>query len=232
MELEMGVITLIMYAILWVGLWQDDHNEAKRLEMVKTQIEERGISDLDVLMAMKKVPRHVFVPESQLPYAYEDRPLPIGHGQTISQPLIVAYMTEVIHPGKNDKVLEIGTGSGYQAAVLAEIVKEVYTLEIISELAHEATLRLQALNYTNIHVKRSDGYHGWLQYAPFDGIVVTAAAPEIPPPLIDQLAEGGRMVIPVGSTFSIQNLVLVTKTNGKIKKTNLMPVRFVPFTRE
>jgi protein-L-isoaspartate(D-aspartate) O-methyltransferase len=232
MVLEMVVSHMILIIVLLLGIDPDDPYELQRLEMVKTQIEQRGISNPAVLRAMKKVPRHFFVPESQMRYAYEDRPLPIGHGQTISQPLIVAYMTEIINPKKDDTVLEIGTGSGYQAAVLAEVVKDVYTLEIISELAHEAAIRLKAMHYDNIHAKRSDGYHGWSQYAPFDAIVVTAAAPEIPPPLIDQLAEGGRMVIPVGSKFSIQNLVLVTKSNGKISKTNLMPVRFVPFTRD
>lgn len=211
---------------------QEDTYRRERHSMVDEQIEARGITDPHVLRAMRTVPRHFFVPESQKPYAYQDRPLPIGHGQTISQPLIVAYMTEVIRPGRKDRVLEIGTGSGYQAAVLGEIVKDVYTLEIIPELAEESKQRLRALEYDNVHAKRSDGYHGWEQYAPFDAIVVTAAAEEIPPPLIDQLAEGGRMVIPVGAQFSIQNLVLVKKKNGIVEKTKLMPVRFVPFTRE
>ena len=200
--------------------------------MVKLQIEARGVNDPKVLRAMKKVPRHLFVPEKYQSSAYQDQPLPIGMRQTISQPYIVGYMTEAIRPKNDDKVLEIGTGSGYQAAVLAEIVKEVYTLEIIPELGMMAKERLKILGYENIHTKVSDGYHGWTEHGPFDAIVVTAAAEEIPEPLLDQLAEGGRMIIPVGPQFSVQNLVLVTKKNGQLKKKKLFGVRFVPFTRE
>ena len=210
---------------------QDDFT-GLRHQMVEYQIKARGINNQKVLHAMKTVPRHLFVPESYKSSAYEDRPLPIGNRQTISQPYIVGYMTEAIHPQKEDKVLEIGTGSGYQAAVLAEIVKEVYTLEIIPELGKVATERLKRLGYYNIHAKVSDGYYGWQEHGPFDAIVVTAAAEEIPKPLIEQLAENGRMIIPVGSKNAIQHLVLITKKNGKISEKKLFGVRFVPFTRD
>lgn len=203
-----------------------------RHQMVETQIKSRGVNDPLVLEAMNKVPRHLFVPQEYQSSAYQDRPLPIGMSQTISQPYIVGFMTEAINPKPNDKVLEIGTGSGYQAAVLAEIVKEVYTLEIIPELGLMAKERLKILGYENIHAKVSDGYHGWSERGPFDAIVVTAAAEEIPQPLIDQLAEGAIMIIPVGSQFEVQNLVLVTKKNGQLKKKKLFGVRFVPFTRD
>jgi protein-L-isoaspartate(D-aspartate) O-methyltransferase len=220
--LYIGILSLIL---------QDEY-AGLRHQMVDSQIKARGIGDVQVLAAMKKVPRHLFVPKNYQSAAYQDRPLPIGEGQTISQPYIVGYMTAAIKPKKGDVVLEIGTGSGYQAAVLAEIVKEVYTLEIITELGKEAKDLLTRLGYSNVFAKVSDGYHGWSEYAPFDAIVVTAAAEEIPQPLIDQLTDGGRMVIPVGPAFSVQNLVLVTKKDGKIKKENLFAVRFVPFTRD
>lgn len=199
--------------------------------MVKSQIVARGVTHEATLAAMRKVPRHRFVPPSQQMYAYEDEPLPIGQGQTISQPYIVAYMTEAIEPAKGMKVLEIGTGSGYQAAVLAEIVDEVYTIEIIKELGEQARQILTAMGYKNIHFKIGDGYMGWPAYAPFDAIVVTAAAPEVPPPLVNQLKEGGKMIIPVGNSFS-QELILVEKHQGKVIRQSLLPVRFVPFTRE
>ena len=200
--------------------------------MVREQIQSRGVTNAKVLSSMKKVPRHLFVPSKQVPYAYEDRPLPIGHGQTISQPYIVGFMTAAIEPKENSKVLEIGTGSGYQAAVLAEIVDKVYTLEIVDALADESSQRFKDLKYDNVYAKRSDGYYGWSEYAPFDAIVVTAAAADIPPPLFEQLKEGGKMIIPVGPTFSVQSLVLVTKKDGKMKTQNLFGVRFVPFTRD
>ena len=184
------------------------------------------------LDAMKKVPRHKFVPDNVEDNAYTDRPLPIGYGQTISQPYIVAYMTEAINPKENQKVLEIGTGSGYQAAVLAEIVNEVYTIEIIKELFETAKKRLKQQGYKNVHCKAADGYHGWKEHAPFDAIVVTAAAEYIPPPLIAQLKDGGKMIIPVGAPFLNQNLILVEKEGEEIKTTSLLPVRFVPFTRQ
>ena len=223
--------TLIIFAVILLNLFQDEY-VGLRHRMVETQIEVRGVKDKQVLDAMKKVPRHLFVPKEYQSAAYHDRPLPIGLGQTISQPYIVGYMTEAIQPQANDKVLEIGTGSGYQAAVLAEIVKEVYTLEIIQELGLMARERLKILGYENIHAKVSDGYYGWAEHGPFDAIVVTAAAEEVPQPLIDQLAEGGIMIIPVGPQFSVQSLVLITKKNGKIRKKNLFGVRFVPFTRD
>jgi protein-L-isoaspartate(D-aspartate) O-methyltransferase len=208
-----------------------DPTARPRADMVRTQIAARGVADPAVLAAMRMVPRHLFVPEEQVPHAYEDRPLTIGHGQTISQPYIVALMTELARPGPDSKVLEIGAGSGYQAAVLAEIVDRVYTIEIVEPLSRWARERLTLAGYTNAIVRHADGYHGWEEHAPFDAIVVTAAAPHIPPPLIAQLKDGGRMVIPVGSRFRTQQLVLVEKHGDRITTRNLLPVRFVPFTR-
>ena len=199
--------------------------------MVRQQIENRGVKHKATLNAMRKVPRHLFVPASQAAFAYDDRPLPIGYGQTISQPYIVGYMTEAIRPGSEFRVLEIGTGSGYQAAILSQIVKEVYTIEIIEQLSAQSTDLLSRLNYKNIQTKKADGYFGWKEKAPFDAIVVTAAAEHIPPSLIEQLKEGGRMIIPVGSPFMTQQLMLIEKTGGKIRSTSMMPVRFVPFKR-
>lgn len=200
-----------------------------RLAMVETQIKQRGISDKNVLAAMEKVPRHRFVPENVIKYAYEDEPLPIGSGQTISQPYIVALMTELLELKKHSKVLEIGTGSGYQAAVLAELCDSVYSIEIVCELADRADSILKALDY-NATVKCGDGYQGWPDHAPFEAIIVTAAPEKIPQPLLDQLAEGGRLVIPVGSHN--QELKLIRKESGKIKEMNVIPVRFVPMTGE
>ncbi len=209
-----------------------DDFEADREAMVRTQIRARGISDNATLDAMRAVPRHLYVPNVQRRNAYQDRPLPIGYGQTISQPYIVAYMTEIIEPQPSHKVLEIGTGSGYQAAVLAEIIDEVYTIEIIRPLGEQAEQKLNA-QYDNVYVKIADGYYGWEEHGPFDAIVVTAAAEYIPPPLVEQLKEGGRMIIPVGSPFQMQQLMLVTKgEEGEISTRSLMPVRFVPFERE
>jgi protein-L-isoaspartate(D-aspartate) O-methyltransferase len=202
-----------------------------RNEMVKTQIEDRGVKDPATLSAMRKVPRHSFVPANQVTNAYEDRPLGIGYGQTISQPYIVGYMTEIIKPKASQKVLEIGTGSGYQAAVLAEIVSKVYTIEIVEELGKQATTRLKNLGYKNIEVKTADGYYGWKEHAPFDAIVVTAAAEFIPPPLKEQLKDSGRMIIPVGSPYMTQQLMLIEKTGNSYRTTSKMPVRFVPFKR-
>ncbi len=198
--------------------------------MVENQIENRGISNKSVLEAMRRVPRHLFVPEDQRENAYTDNALPIKHNQTISQPYIVGFMTEAIDPRPGDKVLEIGTGSGYQAAVLAEIVGWVYSIEIIPALGKDADILLKDLGYGNVSIKIADGYYGWKEEAPFDAIVVTAAAPEIPTLLFDQLAEGGRLIIPIGRDFSIQHLMLVKKKNGKMHRTQLFPVRFVPFT--
>ena len=210
---------------------QKDKYSSLRERMVKVQILDRGITDSETLNAMKKVPRHLFVPDEIIDQAYDDNPLPIGNGQTISQPYIVAYMTEVCKPTKKKKVLEIGTGSGYQAAVLAEIVDTVYTIEIIPELAEISSKTLSNLGYKNIISKVGDGYNGWPEHAPFDIIVVTAAANEIPKPLINQLAENGRLVIPVGQPWLVQELILLVKKNGKIKETRLASVRFVPFKR-
>jgi len=205
--------------------------QRQRLRMVKIQIESRGVGDKATLAALSQVPRHLFVPPELVKYAYADRPLPIGYGQTISQPYIVAYMTEQLRLKPDFRALEIGTGSGYQAAVLAVIVEKVYTIEIISELAGQARERLKGPTYDNVSVKHADGFFGWEEAAPFDAIIVTAVAEFIPPPLISQLKEGGRMIIPVGSPFGLQHLVLVTKNGDKVKTRRLIPVRFVPFTR-
>jgi len=208
-----------------------DKFRKKRLQMVDSQIRDRGINDLETLRALSAVPRHLFVPEYLRRQAYADGPLPIGHGQTISQPYIVAYMTEILHIKPKHRVLEIGTGSGYQAAVLAELTDQVYTMEIIPELADTAGKRLKETGYSSVNVRQGDGYHGWPAAAPFDAIMVTAAAEFIPPPLLQQLKEGGRMIIPVGSPFYVQHLMLVEKKQGKITTRSMMPVRFVPFRR-
>lgn len=207
-----------------------DEFSVLREKMVADQIVMRGVKYELVLSAMRKVPRQEFVPEKMKKYAYEDTPLEIGEDQTISQPYIVALMTELLGLKGGEKVLEIGTGSGYQAAILAEIVKEVYTIEIIKSLADSAEERLKRLGYKNITVKWGDGYQGWKEHAPFDGIIVTAAPDHIPQPLIDQLKIGGRLVIPVGS--GIQELKLITKTEKGIIEKNIIPVRFVPMTGE
>lgn len=210
---------------------QADKFESIRHKMVETQIKARGISNQPVLDAMRKVPRHLFVPKEYEDEAYNDYPLPIGYGQTISQPYIVAYMTAAVKPSANKKALEIGTGSGYQAAILAETVNKVYSIEIIPELAKESAERLKGMGYKNIECKSGDGYQGWPEHAPYDIIIVTAAAKEIPGPLIDQLAENGRLVIPVGEPAAVQELRLVTKYKGKAESTRLTFVRFVPFKR-
>ena len=222
---------LILAFLLLIQHVEEDSYTNQRLRMVRYQIENRGISDNATLEAMRKVKRHLFVPKGSVNNAYDDRPLSIGYGQTISQPYIVAYMTEVLKPKSNYKVLEIGTGSGYQAAVLAEIIDSVFTIEIIRELGISAKDRLRRLGYDNVHLKIADGYYGWKEHAPFDAIVVTAASEFIPPPLIKQLKDGGKMIIPVGTPFMVQNLMLVQKDGDKITTTNLIPVRFVPFTR-
>ncbi len=205
---------------------------AARERMVHDQIAARGVTDKAVLAAMRKVPRHEFVPDRLRDEAYNDNPLSIGYGQTISQPYIVALMTELcrLTPGAN--TLEIGTGSGYQAAILAEITTNVCTIEIIQPLAESAEARLNRLGYTAVKVRFGDGYFGWAERAPFDAIVVTAAADHVPPPLIEQLKAGGRMVIPLGSPFLAQMLVVVEKdAQGKVRTRNITPVRFVPLTR-
>jgi protein-L-isoaspartate(D-aspartate) O-methyltransferase len=187
--------------------------------------------DPRVMQIIGQTPRHEFVPDSQKSHAYENRPLAIGHGQTISQPYIVALMTDLLKPEPQDRVLEIGTGSGYQAAILAGLTDQVYSIEIIEELGQQAQKRLAGLGYDNVSVRIGDGYYGWQSEAPFDGILVTAAASHIPAPLLEQLKPGGRMVIPIGGRFQVQQLMLIEKTeDGKITNRQLLPVRFVPLT--
>jgi protein-L-isoaspartate(D-aspartate) O-methyltransferase len=206
--------------------------QAERLKMVEDQIEARGVEDPRVLDAMREVPRHRFVPDRYAAYAYQDRPLPIGHDQTISQPYIVAYMTEALKVAPQHRVLEIGTGSGYQAAVLGKLAKEVYTIEIVPELAGRARAAIEALGFENVHVREGDGYAGWPERAPFDRIMVTAAPEEIPQPLVDQLAPGGLMVIPVGGQRETQWMTIVEKTPDGVVERRTIPVAFVPFTRQ
>lgn len=198
--------------------------------MLEHDIKGRGIKDSRVLEAMGKIPRHLFVGRSHRSKAYGDHPLPIGEGQTISQPYVVALMTEALELRPGDRVLEIGTGSGYQAAVLAEIVKEVYTIEIKKGLAEEAETRLEELGYKNITIKHADGYFGWPEHAPFDAVIITASPNHIPPPLIMQLKEGGRLIVPLGSTVYYQTLTLATKKKGEMRLLQMGPVTFVPMT--
>ena len=201
--------------------------QEKREQMVGEQIARRGVSDLRVLNAFRKVPRHLFVPEGQRRFAYADSPLPIGEGQTISQPYIVAYMTEKLALGPEDKVLEVGTGSGYQAAILAEVAGEVYTIERHGSLVEETRERLQNMGYDQVHIFQGDGTRGLPDQAPFDGVMVTASAPEIPRPLLDQLAEGGKLIMPVGRRGG-QVLKLCVRVEGNIETEVLSPVAFVP----
>jgi protein-L-isoaspartate(D-aspartate) O-methyltransferase len=215
-----------------------DPYQAQRERLVNERLAKDGsfgrtaVQDETVLEAMRRVKRHEFVPAALARQAYDDRPLPIGHGQTISQPYIVASMTELLRLKKEDKVLEIGTGSGYQAAVLAEIVEEVYSIEIVRELGESGAELLKRLGYDGVEVRIGDGYHGWREHAPFDAIIVTAAASHIPPPLVEQLKPGGRMVIPVGPPFQVQQLMLLEKEeDGTVRQRSLMPVQFVPLTR-
>jgi protein-L-isoaspartate(D-aspartate) O-methyltransferase len=203
---------------------------AQRQQMVQQQLMPRGIKDERVLTAMAKVSREEFVPPDSRAASYEDGPLPIGFGQTISQPYIVAFMTQQLRPKPSDRVLEIGSGSGYQAAILAELVTDVYTIEIVEPLAKSAEATLQRLGYKNVHLKVGDGYKGWPEEAPFDAIIVTCAPEKVPQPLVDQLKEGGRMVIPVGERFA-QQLYLLEKKNGQLKESVTLPVRFVPMLR-
>ncbi len=229
--LSTGMTYILAVAIL-VSCSPADGTDNKytraRRRMVTTQIEARGIHHKTTLKALLEVERHKFIPDRYKQYAYIDQPLPIGENQTISQPYIVALMTELLQLEGGEKVLEIGTGSGYQAAILAELANQVFTIEIIELLANRADSLLEALGYENITVRAGDGYIGWESEAPFDAIIVTAAPPRIPPPLLEQLAEGGRMVIPVGTDY--QELLLVEKIEGKITKKSIIPVRFVPFT--
>jgi protein-L-isoaspartate(D-aspartate) O-methyltransferase len=208
-----------------------DPNSERRARMVETQIVARGVRDPRVLQAMKEVPRHLFVDAAQQSQAYDDHPLPIAGNQTISQPYIVALMTELLDLQSGDRVLEIGTGSGYQSAVLSRLARDVYSIEIVPELARASAERLRTMGFQNVTVREGDGYRGWPEHAPFNGIVVTAAPPRIPEPLVDQLAPGGRMVIPVGDFF--QELKVFTKDkNGKVTEKDILPVRFVPMTGE
>ncbi len=206
-----------------------DYSAARRL-MVERDLKGRDINDPAVLAAMNTVPRHLFVPERSRAWAYEDYPLPIGQGQTISQPYIVAFMTQALDLKKTDRVLEIGTGSGYQAAVLAEIVQEVYSIEIHSDLAARARKLLSSIGYGSVHVRAGDGFYGWPEHAPFDAMIVTCAAKKIPPKLVEQLCDGGRIIMPVGGRLQAQNLVVGVKKGGKLHTRRVLPVRFVPMT--
>ena len=234
-ECESSRSTLLFAAIATTGCGQQAPTAAdfaaQRQRMVEQQLKGRGIQDERVLAAMAKVPREEFIPVDARADAYEDGPLPIGYDQTISQPYIVAFMTEQLRPKSSDRVLEIGSGSGYQAAVLAELVADVYTIDIIEPLAKTAEATLQRLGYKNVHIKVGDGYKGWPEEAPFDAIIVTCAPEKVPQPLVDQLKDGGRMVIPVGERFA-QQLYLLEKKNGQLKESATLPVRFVPMLRE
>lgn len=236
------VFTVISLAAVADSTSAADPYETARLKMVRlietdvsrtsTYLDKKAL-DTDVMAAMATVPRHLFVPDDRQRFAYENRPLPIGYGQTISQPYIVAVMTDLLKPAHHHTVLEVGTGSGYQAAILSKLVKQVYSIEIIEPLCKKAINRLEKLEYDNIHVRFGDGYYGWKAHAPFDLIVVTAAAGHIPPPLLEQLKPGGRMVIPVGSRFLVQQLVLVEKdSEGRFSTRQILPVSFVPLTGE
>jgi len=217
----------------WTALREDMVAEIRADVIATRSYIGKGSLQPEVFTVLGRVPRHEFVPAEVRPAAYENRPLPIGFGQTISQPYIVALMTDLLAPGPEDMILEVGTGSGYQAAVLAEIVGQVHTMEIIPELARQAEKRFARLGVDNIQVRQGDGYFGWPDAGPFDGIIVTAAADHVPPPLVRQLKNGGRMVIPVGHRFSVQQLLLITKDNdGNLKTRQILPVRFVPLTGE
>lgn len=228
-------LCLLLALLTWLGCSRAESSKSDfatlRTQMVEQQLKGfgRDITNQRVLAAMAKVPRHELVPEELRKAAYEDSPLPIGHGQTISQPYIVAFMTEKLNPAPKDRVLEIGTGSGYQAAILSELVAEVYTIEIVEPLAKRAEADLQRLGYKNVKVKAGDGYQGWPEASPFDAIIVTCAPERVPQPLIDQLKEGGKMMIPVGPAND-QQLYMLEKKNGKVHQRAVLPVRFVPMT--
>ncbi len=228
----LNAVALAAVVVLLVPRCGQEKYDEQRQRMVRDQILARGIVDSATLRAMRTVPRHEFVPIEYAHLAYEDTPLPIGQGQTISQPFIVALMTQVIGPRRGQRVLEVGTGSGYQAAVLAEIVDSVFSIEIVPELAHSSAERLRHLGYGNVVVRQGDGYLGWVEHAPFDAILVTAAADEIPVPLTQQLAQGGVMVIPVGPPEFVQELTLVRKQGAGVTTQTLIPVRFVPLIRQ
>ena len=226
--------TVLFFLLFSISCTQNDPNfDHLRKLMIKNQLQSRGIRDDAVLKVMRSVERHNFVPENYRDRAYSDGPLPIGHGQTISQPYIVAFMTEQLQVSSQHKVLEIGTGSGYQAAILGELAKHVFTIEIIPELAEGAKNILNHLSYKNITVRAGDGYKGWPEEAPFERIMVTAAPAEIPQTLVDQLAPGGRMILPVGAQFLVQYLWVIEKDDqGTVTKEKILPVRFVPMVKE
>ncbi len=226
------ILLLNFIPLSYIAAFDEDAFAKRRQRMVEHDIKRRGIKDSRVIDAMLKVKRHMFIDESQWDRAYNDHPLPIGEGQTISQPYVVALMSEAIGLEGHERVLEIGTGSGYQAAILGELAKEVFTIEIRKGLYDRVVERLQRMGYKNIRVKHGDGYFGWKEHAPFDAIMVTASANHIPPPLLNQLKEGGRLIIPLGSTVFFQNLTLVTKVKGMHKIVELGSVAFVPMTGE
>jgi protein-L-isoaspartate(D-aspartate) O-methyltransferase len=229
--LLLGSLVFIVFSGICPGETDtENHFAVQRERMVRQQIERRGITNQRTLAALRKVERHRFVPPVYQSRAYGDYPLPIGSGQTISQPYVVAFMTELLNLDPSDRVLEVGTGSGYQAAVLAEICKEVYSIEIMESLGNAAAAQLKKQGYENVHIKIGDGYLGWKEHSPFDAIIVTCAPTRIPTPLKEQLAEGGRMIIPVGET-GIQQLVLMVKKEGKLSEENVLPVRFVPMLK-
>jgi len=236
------ILILILVLIVFILISNGNNIEEKKVStevgkysqlrknMVEKQLEIRGINDKNVLDVMGKIERHKFVPLSLINNAYDDNPLPIGYGQTISQPYIVALMTQSLEVEENDKVLEIGTGSGYQATVLSGLVKEVYTIEIINELANNADTRLKNLGYKNVKVKNADGYFGWEEFGPYDAIIVTAASNHIPPSLLQQLKDNGKLIIPLGSTLTFQTLTLITKKGNDLETEFITGVRFVPLT--
>lgn len=223
---------VLLFVLALIACAQDSY-EAQRARMVSEQIASRGIASRAVLDAMRLTPRHLFMPAEVRSFAYRDHPVPIGHDQTISQPYIVAFMTEKLDVSKEHRVLEIGTGSGYQAAILSALAKEVYSIEIVPQLASSATATLQRLGYKNVFVREGDGYAGWPEKAPFDRIILTAAPPEVPQALVDQLKPGGRMLAPVGPSPLAQEMMLVEKgKDGKIRRSALLPVRFVPMVKK
>ena len=230
-KLLAGLLSILILGETKVARGEDAQTKSREA-MVRNQLAAAGISDPQVLQVMGEVPRHEFVPMALRAYAYVDGPLPIGHGQTISQPFIVAFMTQALQLTKEETVLEVGTGSGYQAAILGKLAKEVYTIEIVPPLAESSTELLAKLGFNNVHVRLGDGYLGWPEKAPFDAIIVTCAPDHVPEPLVSQLKEGGRLIVPVGVAGGIQQLVLLRKKEGNIVRENMLDVRFVPMTGE